>query len=650
MKRSPKLALRGSIRRKLTLIVMVSSCAALLLACLAFVVNDAISYRQVLRNDLITRAQIIGNNSTAALSFGESKPVEEIMAALSADPHLVAACVFDAEHRVFAQYPQSDVKIPFPLARPEAQDAKLGRGTDADPEAGRPAGQRDAAPARDLRSADDAWFTSGHINVLRSITLNDRTIGYVFLRSDLRGLYGRVRFNALVTALVMLAAIGLAFLLSARLQRIVSDPLTQLAQVTARVARDKDFSLRVPRLSEDEIGELVERFNEMLAQIQGRDAALRGAQDALEQRVAERTSELRTANELLNVEVENRKRSQQELEAMQQRLMEASRQAGMAEVATGVLHNVGNVLNSVNVSTTVIQERLLKSKLTSLVQTAELLREQSGGPSPEGTGAGESASGGATEQRSPSSVERPALNVPRSKDCPAGSASGHSGALAKFLTEDPRGRRVPRYLIKLAAHLAAEREELLRELSVLARNLEHIKEVVVMQQSYAKMSGVAEILPPAQLVEDALRMNETALARHGVQVVREFAEVPLVSIDKHKVLQILVNLIRNAKQALKEAAVKEKRLTLRVAHSGPDKVAIVVQDNGVGIPSENLARIFQHGFTTKHDGHGFGLHSGANAAKEMGGSLSAASEGLGRGATFTLELPAATVQRFHKAA
>jgi C4-dicarboxylate-specific signal transduction histidine kinase len=209
---------------------------------------------------------------------------------------------------------------------------------------------------------------------------------------------------------------------------------------------------------------------------------------------------------------------------------------------------------------------------------------------------------------------------------------------------------VPRYLIKLAAHLAAEREELLRELSVLARNLEHIKEVVVMQQSYAKMSGVAEILPPAQLVEDALRMNETALARHGVQVVREFAEVPLVSIDKHKVLQILVNLIRNAKQALKEAAVKEKRLTLRVAHSGPDKVAIVVQDNGVGIPSENLARIFQHGFTTKHDGHGFGLHSGANAAKEMGGSLSAASEGLGRGATFTLELPAATVQRFHKAA
>jgi C4-dicarboxylate-specific signal transduction histidine kinase len=145
-------------------------------------------------------------------------------------------------------------------------------------------------------------------------------------------------------------------------------------------------------------------------------------------------------------------------------------------------------------------------------------------------------------------------------------------------------------------------------------------------------------------------MNETALARHGVQVVREFAEVPLVSIDKHKALQILVNLIRNAKQALKEAAVKEKRLTLRVTHSGPDKVAIVVQDNGVGIPSENLARIFQHGFTTKQDGHGFGLHSGANAAKEMGGSLSAASEGPGRGATFTLELPAATVQRFHKAA
>jgi len=546
----------GGIRRKLTLIVMVSSCAALLLACVAYVVNDVFSYRKVMLNDLTTRAEIIGNNSTAALSFGDPKPVEEIMAALSADPHLVVACVFDSENRAFAQYPQSDLKISFP----------------------------------ERTGLQQAWFTSGHVNVLHGIMLNDRRIGSVFLRSNLRGLYSRVRFNATITGIVMLAAMALAFLLSARLQRIVSVPLTQLARVAVRIARDKDFSLRAPKMSDDELGDLVECFNEMLDQIQARDAALRRSQDELERRVEERTGELRETNVRLNFEVESRKRSQQELESMQQRLMETSRQAGMAEVATGVLHNVGNVLNSVNVSATVLQDRLLKSKLSSLVNTADLLH-------------------------------------------------AHADGLLTFLSEDPRGKRVPGFIVKLASYLTAEQEETLKELSVLAKNIEHIKEIVIMQQSYAKMSGVAEILSPTQLVEDALRMNEAALARHNVKVVREYAEVPPVSIDKHKALQILVNLIRNAKYALDHGTVDEKLLRIRIEASGPDKVSIVIQDNGVGIPQENLVKIFQHGFTTKRDGHGFGLHSGALAAKEMGGKLSVHSEGIGRGAQFLLELP-----------
>ena len=547
---------QGGIRRKLTIIVMASSCAALLVACLAFVANDIRSYREVMLKDLSTRGQIIGNNSTAALSFGDPKPVEEIMDALSADPNLVAACVFDSDRKVFAQYPRAAGKIPFP----------------------------------ERGAAQGAWFTSGHLNVFRPIVLNDKTIGSVFLRSDLKELHVRVRNNAAIMAFVMLAAIAVAFLLSARLQRFVSDPLTQLAGVAMRVAHDKDFSLRASKASNDELGDLVECFNEMLAQIQERDAALRRSQDDLERRVEERTGELRATNELLNNEIETRKRSQEELEATQQRLMETSRQAGMAEVATGVLHNVGNVLNSVNVSTTVIQDRMLKSKLSSLVNTADLLR-------------------------------------------------AHADGLAAFLSEDPRGKLVPGFIIKLASYLTAEQEQTIRELAVLARNIEHIKEIVMMQQSYAKMSGVAEILSPAQLVEDALRMNEAALARHNVKVVREYGDVPPVSIDKHKALQILVNLIRNAKYALDHCTVDEKQLTIRVAAASMDKVLIVIQDNGVGIAQENLVKIFQHGFTTKRDGHGFGLHSGALAAKEMGGSLSVHSDGTGKGAQFMLELP-----------
>jgi signal transduction histidine kinase len=158
-----------------------------------------------------------------------------------------------------------------------------------------------------------------------------------------------------------------------------------------------------------------------------------------------------------------------------------------------------------------------------------------------------------------------------------------------------------------------------------------------MQQSYAKVSGVAEKIAVADLVEDAIRMNAGALTRHDISLVRDYRARPTVTVDKHKVLQILVNLIRNAKYACDEAGRIDKQMIVRVAAEN-SRVRISVVDNGVGIPEANLARIFQHGFTTRKHGHGFGLHSGALAAKELGGALTAHSDGPGRGATFTLEL------------
>ena len=134
-------------------------------------------------------------------------------------------------------------------------------------------------------------------------------------------------------------------------------------------------------------------------------------------------------------------------------------------------------------------------------------------------------------------------------------------------------------------------------------------------------------------------MNESALARHDVQLIREYAEaLPEVTVDKHKVMQILINLVRNAKYACDDSGSTDKRMTVRIAH-GEDRIKISVIDKGVGIPPENLTRIFNHGFTTRKDGHGFGLHSGALAAREIGGALSVQSDGPGKGATFTLELP-----------
>jgi C4-dicarboxylate-specific signal transduction histidine kinase len=254
----------------------------------------------------------------------------------------------------------------------------------------------------------------------------------------------------------------------------------------------------------------------------------------------------------------------------------------MAEVASTALHNVGNVLNSVNVSVAIVAQRLRESRLDNVGKAVGLIRS-------------------------------------------------HHEDLARFLTEDPKGRILPGYLATLAEHLMAERAELLREMEVLSRSIEHMKEIVAVQQSYAHKCGVLETLRPSELVEDALRMNSGAFERHGVAIVREFDETPAVTVDKHKVLQILVNLIRNAKYALDERGAEHKRLTLQVRSSSQKTLAISVQDNGIGIAPQNLVRIFEHGFTTKRDGHGFGLHSGLTAANEMGGKLSAQSEGLGKG-------------------
>jgi signal transduction histidine kinase len=139
-------------------------------------------------------------------------------------------------------------------------------------------------------------------------------------------------------------------------------------------------------------------------------------------------------------------------------------------------------------------------------------------------------------------------------------------------------------------------------------------------------------------VEDAIQINAIALERQNISVLRDYHPIPPVVTDRHGVLQILINLISNARHALGHDN-PDTKLIVTISTAGPDRVRVSVTDNGVGIPPENLSQIFSMGFTTRKDGHGFGLHSGANAATELGGSLMANSEGVGHGATFILELP-----------
>lgn len=318
----------------------------------------------------------------------------------------------------------------------------------------------------------------------------------------------------------------------------------------------------------------------------------------MEELAKRQTAELVKANEelkekaaTLKTEVAYRKQMQEQMEQTHRDLLTASRQAGMSEVATGVLHNVGNVLNSVNVSAALVADHLTALNVENLARAASMMRE-------------------------------------------------HAADIGHFLTNDPKGKRLPDYLSQLATHLWDERTLLLKEIGFVRSKIEHIKEIVAAQQNYGKALGVAEKVRVEELVEDVLRIHATELAQHGVQIQREYATgLPEVITDKHKALQILLNLITNAKHACVESQRDPKKVTVRVAN-GDERVKVSMVDNGVGIPTENLKKIFNHGFTTrKNGGHGFGLHSGALAAKEMGGALVAHSDGPGTGATFTLEIP-----------
>ncbi|HEV7611706.1 MAG TPA: ATP-binding protein [Steroidobacteraceae bacterium] len=274
---------------------------------------------------------------------------------------------------------------------------------------------------------------------------------------------------------------------------------------------------------------------------------------------------------------------------LQQQLRDASRQAGMAEIATNVLHNVGNVLNSVNISASVLADKIKNPRAAGLGKVAALLRER-------------------------------------------------AADLGTFVSADPRGKQLPLYLTQLSEQLILDQRLTLEELESLRKNIDHIKEIVTMQQTYSKRVGVPEKLAVTSLADDALRMNVGAFTRHGVALKCEFEDVPEIVVERHKVLQILVNLLRNAKYACEASDRKDKQVLMRIA-SHVDGVQIAISDNGIGIRPEHMPQIFCHGFTTKEDGHGFGLHSGALAAREMGGGLRVESAGRGHGATFTLELP-----------
>jgi signal transduction histidine kinase len=542
------------IQRKLTIISMLTSGLALLVAGLAFAAYEQVVFRGSMVDRLSITASMVAENSSAALTFNDPASASVTLKSLSADTHIVGAAIYDADGKLFAQYRRTGVPDDF------------------------------KTPAI---SREGHFFDGDYLKLSRGINVAGEHAGSVDIQSDLTEMRARMSRYALIMLLVMAGASAAAMLLATKLRTTISGPVSHLAHVVGTVTTQKNYAVRAAKQGNDELGSLIDGFNAMLSQIQIQDDALQEARDKLEKRVVERTRELQK-------EVTERTQAQEELERVHRQLVEASRQAGMAEIATNVLHNVGNVLNSVNVSAILASDLAQQSKAAGLSRVVALMRE-------------------------------------------------HTHDLGEFIASDPRGKHLPVHLGHLADHLKTEQVAIVKELDSLRSNIEHIKDIVTMQQSYAKVAGVHEIVAVVDLLEDSLRMNVGALARHGVEVVRDFEGGPLVNVDKHKVLQILVNLVRNAKYACSESGLPGRRVTLSVS-SPNGRARIMVADNGVGIAPENLTRIFNHGFTTRAAGHGFGLHSGALAARELGGTLSVHSDGVGRGAAFSLELPLYSVE------
>jgi two-component system, NtrC family, sensor kinase len=547
-----------AINTKLTLLVLLTGGMAVLLSCIGFVANDVPMIRSSMVQQISALATVLGSNSAAALTFQDPKTAAELLTSLRLQPAIEFACIYDASGKAFATYRHSSSTSP---------------------------------PG--LPPAEPGWVfnNQGYLDVTQQIEQNGQVIGRIFLRTSMAELHHQMLRYVSIAAIVMIVSLGSSILISSRLQRVISVPILRLAGAAQRVSIERNYAVRVTKSANDELGTLYDQFNAMLDQIQQGEAAIQQAHDELEIKVEQRTAELSRANEDLSREVTERLRAEEGLEIAHQELMVSARRAGMAEIATGVLHNVGNVLNSINVSATLVADRMRQSKAADFMRATHLMEQ-------------------------------------------------HADDLATFMTSDPKGKQLPGFLALLANHFSDERAEIVKELELLTTKVGHVKTIIATQQSYAGVSGVIEIADIGTMLDDAVKLNSASFDRHRISIFREYLDIPKVHLDKQKVLQILINLLNNAREAFGECPDQtDRKLSLRTMLDQAGQLSIHISDNAVGIPPENLTRIFSHGYTTKKTGHGFGLHSCANAADELGGSLSVHSDGIGKGATFVLKLP-----------
>lgn len=486
-----------------------------------------------LADSLSSTAQIISSNASAALAFHDESAATDILASLRNDPLIVSAALYDLQTKRFVSY-----------GTPPEQPPALARG--------------DAIHA-----------------TLVPVLYRGDVYGQLLVTTDNRA---ELRRTAITWAAVYLGAFGLAALLAfavaARFRSAVASPLVDLARTASDVTAKRDYTARARPGGTYEVRALAETFNSMIAEVGRRDDELARQLIALDK------------------EIRERKAAEANLRQNHREMLRLSHAAGMAEVAAGVLHNIGNALNSINVSAELLSSHL-SDRIT--ISTRAL---------------------------------RDFFHTPPPKAAP-------------IFNSHPDGPDVLAFAASVSDHIVSHLNQANRELAALRAGVAHLKDIVARQQTLAKSTRHNETFDVLEALQEALLIDktETHLPEEGFAIETTPGTCSLVFSDRSSVVQILINLLANARAAIEAVPAVAPRLRARISPGSDSHVHVAITDNGVGIAKEQLLSIFNYGFTTKAGGHGFGLHNAANTARLLGGSLGVSSPGPGQGAVFTLALP-----------
>ena len=511
-----------------------------------------------LSDSLAATARIAAANVSAALAFNDPATATELLKSLSHDPLITCAKIEDTKNALFALY-----------LSPRAQE---------------------------YTSFAESSTAVNPYNTAIPIVHDGVTYGLLTVISDIRSeLRQAIVTWGSVCAVAFLMAGTAVFFIARRFQRQIAQPITELAATALRVAQERDFVTRAPVTGCSEVIELSIAINLMFTEIARRDA-----------RLARQVEEL-------NREIEERERAEETLRQNQQAMNRLAREAGMAEVASGVIHNIGNTLTSISISSDLVATRLANTRRRSLATLGHLL--------------------------APGSVNTAAVF-----------SAHYEGAELRTL------------LAQITAAVTNDLTETTRLVEILQAGNSHLKRIVASQQSLANTHRHCEFFVLREALQEALLLAQT-IAREPCSIahcpsdakcgrngdcicngptnkINDCAlDASAVYADRNLVVQILVNLLINAHDAIASLAPPTPLICLCIGPAHNGLLPLTVTDNGEGIAEDKLLSLFTYGYTTKASGNGFGLHNSANAARMMGGELFVSSPGPGLGSTFTLRIP-----------